>query len=140
MGDLLHRLANLHQLHRPGLGVDFQLVPLCPLIGFNAVIDVAKQQAVARLVNDDAKVAADPHRPEILAPGVAELMKTHSRVGQIQLQIKGRGFHGLLLVAGQFGEAVGEGVGDAEVHISMTPIEVRRNPGQTREHGYELLI
>jgi len=31
-------------------------------------------------------------------------------------QIEGRGLDGLLLLAGELGEAVGEGVGDAEVH------------------------
>ncbi len=37
-----------------------------------------------------------------------------SRAGGIELQIERRGLGGLLLVAGEPGEAVSEGVGDAE--------------------------
>jgi len=36
--------------------------------------------------------------------------------GRVELQVEGYRFDGLLLVTGQPGEAVGEGVGDAEVH------------------------
>ena len=32
-GDLLHRLADLHQLRRAGLGMRLQLPPLGPVIG-----------------------------------------------------------------------------------------------------------
>ena len=44
-------------------------------------------------------------------------MELQSRPGRIQLKVKGRGLHGILLVTGELGEAVGEGVGNAEVHI-----------------------
>ena len=37
-------------------------------------------------------------------------------IGRVELQVEGRRLDGLLLVAGQAGEAVGEGVGDEEVH------------------------
>lgn len=43
-------------------------------------------------------------------------METQAGIGRIQLQIECRGLDGFLLVSGEFGEAIGEGVGDAEVH------------------------
>ena len=58
----------------------------------------------------------DPHRPEVLVLRLVELVELHARVGRVHLQVEGRGLDGLLLVAGQPGEAVGEGVGDAEFH------------------------
>ena len=42
-------------------------------------------------------------------------------IGRVHLQVKGRGLDGLLLLAGEFGEAVGEGVGDEELHGKPTP-------------------
>lgn len=38
------------------------------------------------------------------------------RIRRIQLQIEGSGLRQLLLLAAEFGEAVGEGVGDEELH------------------------
>ena len=58
----------------------------------------------------------DPHRPEILVFGFVEFVETQARIGRIQLQVKSRGFHDLLFLASEFGLAVGEGIGDAEVH------------------------
>ena len=43
-------------------------------------------------------------------------MELHTRIGGVQLQIKSRRLDSFLLVAGQFGKAVGEGVGDSELH------------------------
>ena len=68
-------------------------------------------------VSSDAKnVAAHPHRPEVLVLRLFDLVKAQARGGCIHLQVKGCGLGGLLLVASQPREAVGEGVGDAEQH------------------------
>ena len=58
----------------------------------------------------------DPHRPEILVLRLVELVEAHARIGRVELQVEGRRLDGLLLVAGQSGEAVGEGIGDAKFH------------------------
>ena len=63
-------------------------------------------------------VAADPHRPEVLVLGLVEFVKAQARRRRVQLQVKGRGLGGLLLVAGQSCEAVGESVGNPEVRLS----------------------
>lgn len=43
-------------------------------------------------------------------------VETQVRVGRIHLQIGGCRLDALLLVSGELGQAVGEGVGDAEIH------------------------
>ena len=43
-------------------------------------------------------------------------MQLEPRMGGIDLQIKSRGLDRFLLLRGQPGETVGEGVGDEEVH------------------------
>ena len=53
---------------------------------------------------------------KFLSFALSSLWKLHPGIGRVELQVEGRRLDGLLLVAGQPGEAVGEGVGDAEVH------------------------
>jgi hypothetical protein len=48
------------------------------------------------------------HRPEIFVSDLSELVEAHAGLGRIELQVEGRGLDGLLLVAGQAREAVGE--------------------------------
>lgn len=52
--------------------------------------------------------------------GLLDPVQTHAGVRRVQLQVKGGGLDRFLLVAGQTGQAVGEGIGDAEVHGSQT--------------------
>lgn len=68
-------------------------------------------------MNDQADIAADAHRPEVAVLGLIEFMKLHPRIRRVDLQVKCRRLDGLLLVARQAGEAIGERVGDAEVHF-----------------------
>lgn len=96
--------------------MDFQLASLGPLIGLVVVIDIAQQQTIGRFMDDHPNIAAHPYRPKALVPGLVELVKAHARMGRVDLQIKGRCFDGLLLITVEFGEAVGEGVGDAKIH------------------------
>ncbi len=49
-------------------------------------------------------------------------------VGRIHLEIKRGGLDGLLLIAGQTGEAVRESVGDAEFHQSTRNTFITSSP------------
>ncbi len=93
-----------------------QLAAFGPVVGLVVVIDVAEQQAVSRLVDDQPDVAADADRPEVLVLRLVELVKLMPGLAGLSCKIERRRLDGLLLVAGQAGEAVGEGVGDAEFH------------------------
>ena len=44
-------------------------------------------------------------------------MQLDPRVGRVQLEVENRGLDSLLLVAGEPGEAVDEGVGNAKFHL-----------------------
>lgn len=93
------------------------LPPLGPRIRGVVMIDVAEHQARCRLVNDETQIATDAHGPEVRVLGLAQPVKLHSRTRGIQLQIERRRLRELLLLAGEPGQTVGEGVGDAEVHV-----------------------
>ena len=111
----LHRLANFNQLRGPGRRVGFSLrAP--PSVCLVVMIDIAEQQAAVGLVDDQPDVAVDADGPEPLVPRLVELVESHPGIGRIDLQIERGGLHGFLLVAGEASEAVGEGVGDAEIH------------------------
>jgi hypothetical protein len=67
-------------------------------------------------VNDQPDVAIHPHRPELFVLRLVQLMETHAGIGRIELQVERRRLDGLLLLASEPGEAVGEGVGDPKFH------------------------
>ncbi len=83
--------------------------------------------------DDQTNIAAHAERPEVPVLGLIKLVKLHAWTRRIQLQIKGCGLDGLLLLAGQFGEAVGEGVGDAEVRHVLR--RSRNRPNETLWSG-----
>ena len=64
-------------------------------------------------------VASRPHRREILVARLVELVELHPRVGGVELEIERRRLDRFLLLARQPREAVGEGVGDAEIHFCV---------------------
>ena len=70
-----------------------------------------------------ADVAVDAHRPEVRVLGPVEAVETHARRRGAELQIERGRLDRLLLGAGEPGEAVGKGVGDAEIHrvYHLTP-------------------
>jgi len=45
-------------------------------------------------------------------------MKPHPWRDWVELEIECGGFNGFLFLSGQFAEAVGKGIGDAEFHIN----------------------
>ena len=53
---------------------------------------------------------------KFLSFALSSLWKLQAGMRRVELQVEGRRLDGLLLVAGQAGEAVGERVGDAEFH------------------------
>jgi hypothetical protein len=69
-------------------------------------------------MDDDADVVVDAHRPEIRVLAAVDSVKMHARCGRIELNVEGRCLRRLLFGSGQPREAVGEGVGDAEIHLS----------------------
>ena len=67
-------------------------------------------------MDDDSHVVIDAHRPEIRVLGLRQLVEFQPGLGRVHLEVESRGLGGLLLVAGEFGEAVGEGVGNSKMH------------------------
>ena len=61
-------------------------------------------------------------------------MKGQAIRGRVQLEVEGGGLGGLLLLRGQAGEAGGEAIGNAEVHLVTPKICNQKNCGrqQTR--------
>ena len=104
----------------------FQPPSFRPLICVVVMIDVAEEEAGGCPVDDQPDVATDPNGPEVLVFRPIDLVQLQPRMRRVHLQVERRRLDRLLLVAGQLGEAVGEGVGDAELHqvsISIgTPI------------------
>ena len=87
-----------------------------PGIGVVVVADIGDQQALARLVNDQADVAIDARRPEIGVLALVDAVQLKTVAGRVHLQIEDARFHSLLVEAGEPVEGGGEGVGDQEVH------------------------
>ena len=96
--------------------------------------NVAKEQAPLCPVNDQPNIPADPHRPEVPVPSLVELVELHPSAHGVHLEIEGRRLDRLLLVAGHPRQAVGERVGDTEIHYADPPRR-RRDPvdGSKRE-------
>ena len=106
---------------RPWSGPDFPTFvtfrSFRPIVSSVVVSDVATQQTEISLVNNQADIAIDANRPEILVPSPIEFVKLQSRIGWIQLQFKGSRLDRVLFVACQFGEAVRKRVGDSKLQI-----------------------
>ena len=84
------------------------------------MVHVTQEQTLVGLVDDDPQIVADPNRPEVLVLCLVEFVKFHARALRVHLQVKGRGLYGLLLLAGEPSETVGEGVGNTEFHQCST--------------------
>ncbi len=105
--------------------VELALDPL-RCAGWRKMVHLSQGKAPRGPMDDQADVAADPYRPEVLIPRLVEFVKREAGVGRVDLQVERRGFDGLLLVAREAGETVGEGVGDAEVHqLTASPTRGR---------------
>lgn len=111
--------TNLDQLCSTCFRVRFKFSPLCSIVGGTVVIDVAQQQIISGLMDDDANIAGDPHRPEVRITGAVKAMKLHSRMSGIELQVKRRRLHALLFLASEFRKAVCERVCDSKLHYKL---------------------
>src|SRR3989304_3099572 len=67
----------LNQLGGARPRMRLQLAALGPVVGFVVMIHIAKQQAALCLVDDQADIAADAHRPEVLVPRLLKFVQAH---------------------------------------------------------------
>ena len=95
-----------------------QSAPFGPLISVVVVIHIAQHQTILGPMHDDSDVSTDANGPEIPVLCSVQFVEFKPRTGRVGLQVEGSRFYRLLLFIGQFGQAVGEGVGDEEVHWS----------------------
>ena len=84
--DLLNTLAHLDDLRCARLGVCFDAATLRPGIGVIVVSDIADQKAVLGLVDDQANVTIDPHRPEIGVLRLVDAVELKPRRGGVHLR------------------------------------------------------
>ena len=115
-GDFLHALTHFDDLDGAGSRMRLDPPAFRPGIGVVVVADIGDQQAVARLVDDQADVAIDARRPEIGVLALVDAVQLKTVAGRVHLQIEDARLHRLLVQAGQPVEGSGEGVGDQEVH------------------------
>ena len=96
----------------------FQLPPLRPGVRLVVVIDVARAGGLPRVLWTIRRMSLLTRTDQkFLSFALSSLWKLRPGFAGFSLQVEGRRLDGLLLVAGQAGEAVGEGVGDAEFHL-----------------------
>src|SRR5213593_3517701 len=96
--------------------MDLQLSTLRPLVGFVVVIDVTEQEAFTALVDNQADVAADPHRPEVWVLRLVEPMKLQPGLRRVELQVERCHLNGFLFLGGEAGKTVSKRICDPEFH------------------------
>ncbi len=114
--DFADRLAQLDHLRSAGRRMGFEFPPFGPTVGAIVVIDVAEQQRLIGSVDDQADISVHADRPEPLVFRAIELVEAEARCRRIQLQVERGRLDRLLLVTGQPGQAVGEGICNQELH------------------------
>jgi len=120
--DLAHRLADFDELSGAGGGVCLELAAFGPGVGLVVMVDVAEEERVVGLVNDEPDVGTHSHGPESPIARFVQFVELHPGRGGVQLEIEGGGLDGLLLVTRETGEGVGECIGDAEGRTIITCI------------------
>jgi len=80
------------------------------------MVDIGEHQAAARLVDDDADVPADPHRPEVRIRGLVDAVDLQTGAVRLPHQRERRQLRLLLLVIGKLGEGGDEAVGEDGGH------------------------
>ena len=111
-----HHFADFDELRRSRAGVPLDAAALRPAIRGVVLADVAEQEIGGGLVHDHAQAAAHPHRPEVPVAGALHPVKPHPRPRGIKLQVERRGLGRALLLARQARQALGKGIGNAELH------------------------
>jgi len=101
---------------------------LSPGVRIVMVADIGEQEARLGLVNDDADVAARPHRPEMRVARTLNAVELQTRGRRVHLQIE-RGCLGrLLLRSGQAREGGGEGGRDPELQAHTVKTFITSSP------------
>ena|GEM_PF-2747566 len=95
-----------------------------PAIGVVVLSVVAQKNRVVRLVDDEPNAVVDADRPEVSVLAAVQPVKLHPRICRVHLKVKRRCFDEFLLVSCGTGEAVSEGVGDAEVQDAQRWISI----------------
>ena len=96
----VYLIEDFDKLRGTRFGMRFEPAPLGPSIRLVVVIDVAQQQIVGAAMHDQADIAVDAQRAEIWIARRIQLVKLHTRMVRIKLQIERRSLNGLLLIAG----------------------------------------
>lgn len=116
------RFTDLYELCGTGGRMGLQLAPCRPVVVLVVVIDVAQQETALCLMDNEPDIRANTDGPEVLVLCRVERVEAHARIRRVDMEIEGGGLYGLLLVAGEAGEAIGEGVGDAELHGASSEV------------------
>ncbi len=113
-GRFLGGLHGLRFFHRVVFGVDFRFTPFSPFIGCVVVAHIAQRQIVLALVpvRNDANFFRDAGGPA----SAAQLFQAKPWPMGVADQIEKGRLYGFLFVILESGEAVQEGVVDAEMH------------------------
>ena len=82
------------------------------------VIDVAQQDAVCSLMNNQPDIFTNAHRAEIRVSWLVEFVELQTGMRRIELEIERCRLDGPLLVARQSSEAIGKCIGNPEFHIT----------------------
>ena len=117
-GRLVHHVMDeLDELGGAGPGMHLNPAAFGPGVSLVMAGDVAQQEIVVGLVDDDAQAVVDPDGPEIRVPAVLHPVETQPGCRAVELQVKGGGLGRLLLPGRQAEQAGGEAVGDTEFQL-----------------------
>lgn len=116
--DLPGDFTQFDQLRRPGLGVRLQPAALGPRVRLIVMTGEAQQQAprVRWTISRRSRLARTDQK--FLKSRPVELVELMPGICGVHLELERGRLHQLLLVAREAGQAVGEGVGDAQKFIS----------------------
>ena len=99
------------------------------------MVDVAEHHAALNLMEDQPDVTAGAGRPEVLVLDVVEAVALQTRIGRVDLQLKGGELGSFLLFSTELLKAGLEAVGEEESHgIKMAAAATRCTEGLA-EHG-----
>ena len=76
-----------------------QLPALRPLIRLVMMIDIAKEEAVRRPMNDQSDILTDTHRRKIRISRSVQFVELQAGMYGIELEIKGGGLYRLLFLS-----------------------------------------
>src|SRR5437016_13287726 len=96
----------------------FQLPALRPLISLVMMTDVAEQETIRGLVDNQPDIFTHAYRREVRIPRLVEFMELQAWMCWIELQVKRRCLDCLLLLPRQPGKTIGKCVRNSEFHVN----------------------